>query len=131
MYGSLTAFASCLQRCIAESTGEAEYMAICEATRELLFFAQLTEELIKPVTYPISLFKDNLAALRKCTSMTSKGRLKHIKLTYLKVREHFRKKLIKAIKIDGTKQLADILTKPLTEKSFVNLHDKIMILRTS
>ena len=131
VYGSLTAFASRLQRCIAESTGEAEYMAICEATRELLFFARLTEELIEPVTYPISLFEDNSAALRKCTSTTSKGRLKHIELTYLKVREHFRKKLIKAIKIDGTKQLADILTKPLTEKSFVNLRDKIMILRTS
>ena len=130
VYGSMTAFASRLQKCIAESTGEAEYMAICEATRELLFFARLTEELIEPVQYPMSLYEDNSAALRKCTSTTSKGRLKHIELTYLKVREHFRRKIIKAIKIEGTKQLADILTKPLTDKTFSEIRNKIMQLRT-
>jgi hypothetical protein len=127
IYGSIAAYASHLQPCIAESTGESEFIAICEAAREVLFLARLTEETLEPVAYPIKVYEDNVAALRKCENTVSKGRLKHLELKYLKVREHFREGLLTPEKIEGTKQLADILTKPLLKEPFINLRDQLMV----
>lgn len=126
MFGCPVAWTSRLQSCIAESTGEAEYMAICEAVRDILFLTRLTEEVMGPVKYPITVHEDNIAALRKCSSTTGKSRLKHIELIYFKVREYVQNGLIKVKKIDTKNQLADILTKPLLENDFRKFFEKLM-----
>ena len=126
-FGNPVSWCSRLQPCRAESSGEAEYIAICEVARDILFYARLFEETIGSVQYPLPLYEDNMAAISQCTTTsTSKSRIKHIELKYLKTREYFRNNILSVHKIDTTDQLADCLTKPLTETLFVKFRELLL-----
>jgi hypothetical protein len=126
-FGDPIAWSSKKQKTIAESTAEAEYVAICQAIQELLFITRSCEEnLSLKIEYPIRVYEDNIAALRKCNSNVSKGRLKYVEQKYLKTREYVTQGIIKIVKVDTKAQLADCLTKPLNEDLFVKCRDKIM-----
>ena len=103
-------------------------MAICEVAHEILFLARMFEEIIGPISYPLTLFEDSTAAISICTNSTSKGRVKHIELKYLKIKEYFQHNILKLIKVNSKnhEQLADFLTKPLHDKEFKILRKKIM-----
>ena len=62
LFGNPVGWCSRLQRCRAESSAEAEYMAICEVAHEILFLARMFEEIIGPISYPLTLFEDSTAA---------------------------------------------------------------------
>lgn len=127
MFGCPIMWCSRKQVTIAESTGEAEYVAICEAARDILFLTRLTTEVVFPVQYPIVVYEDNIAALRKCNSSCAKGRLKHLELKYFKVREYVKENILKIVKIDTGSQVADILTKPMLEQGFVKFRTCLKI----
>ena len=76
--------------------------------------------MIGPIPYPITLHEDSIAAISICNNSTSKGRVKHIELKYLKTKEYFRNNMLKVSKVDSktNQQLADFLTKRLNEKFF-------------
>ena len=121
MFGNPIAWSSKRQLSISESTAEAEYIAICDSAKELLFLTRLTEETlfkICPFEYPITIYEDNIAALRKCKNSANKGRLKSIELRYLKVIEYVKCGLLSVKKIKSKSQLADILTKPVPADDF-------------
>lgn len=128
LFGNIIGWCSRLQRCTAESSAEAEYMAICEVARDILFLARLFEEIIGSIEYPLTLFEDSTAAMSISTNSTSKGRVKHIELIYLKTREYFRENILKVQKVNSkqNEQLADFLTKPLGDKNYLLLRSKIM-----
>ena len=125
-FGSLIGWSARLQQCCAESSGEAEFMGICEAAKDILFIARLTEETVGNVVYPITVYEDSSAAISISNNLTSNSRVKHIELKYLKMKEYVRNGLLKTIKVTSENQLADWLTKALPEKLFV--HFKTMIL---
>lgn len=125
-YGNTVGWSSRLQSCCAESSGEAEFIAICDATKDILFLARLIEETLASVQYPISIYEDNNAAISISYNSTSTSRTKHIELKYLKKREYIQNNIIKIVKTESKNQLADCLTKPLPEDAFCQIRNKIL-----
>jgi len=64
MCGSDVAWGSRLQPIVALSTMEAEYMALCVATQEVMFLRQLLTGLSLVLTHPTSMMEDN----KRCIS---------------------------------------------------------------
>ena len=61
------------------STTEAEYRATPMAAQESTWLMQLLENLHQPVKYPISLYCDNLFAIRLVENPVFHARTKHVK----------------------------------------------------
>jgi len=99
-YGCLIGWATKLQPCLAESSGEAEYIALNQATHELLFITQLCEETVEKVNHPVTFWEDNTTAIGNCITTSTKSRLKHVELLYFKCKELYKKGLIKPHKLE-------------------------------
>ena len=138
--GFVIMFAGCpitwsskLQTEIALSTTESEYIALSSAMREVIPFLNLMQEILdlfgitnkKPV-FKCTVWEDNESCIKVAKSPKFTPRTKHIAIKY----HHFRKYvdngriLIKSI--DTKDQIADMLTKPLPEKSFFFLCKALM-----
>jgi hypothetical protein len=46
--------------CIAESTGKAEFSAICKAICDVLYLARLTEGTLKNISFPVLVYEDHI-----------------------------------------------------------------------
>jgi hypothetical protein len=92
---------------------EAEYMALSDASREILahvtFFRSLNINLSLPI-----LFTDNKAAESIVKYEPDYQRSKHIDIRYHFVRDHYERGTFDIEHIPTDQQLADIMTKPLT-----------------
>ena len=78
----------------------------------------------QPYVY-CKVFEDNSGALELARLPRLRPRTKHINVCYHHFREHVRKGLIKIFPVDTKDQIADALTKPLTQNLFVR-HRKLM-----
>jgi len=109
-----------LQRTVALSTVEAEYMTYSEVTKEALWLRQLFKFLGIDIVGPTSIFNDNNGALRLSRDSVHHSRTKHIDIRYHFVRCHIDKAVVfkHMPSIDLT---ADILTKALGPNKF-DLH---------
>ena len=131
--GYLISFAKCpiiwaskLQTEYALSTTEAEYISLSTALREVIPLMQLLEEfrahnLISEKYCPkvyCKAFEDNSGALELAKTPRMRPRTKHINTKYHHFRSHVANGSITVEKIDGTEQLADLLTKPLPVELF-------------
>jgi hypothetical protein len=101
----------------ALSTAEAEYIAACEAAREVKHLVNLLEDL-EESQGPVPLFEDN----ESCISWTKgRGKLekrKHIDIKYHFIQDCVEDQLIEMKSIASTDQAADILTKGLAKEQF-------------
>lgn len=126
-HGNTIHWRSKLQDNIVYSTAEAEYLAICEMSKDILFITRLAQETVEKIQYPILVHEDNAAAIVQCEKTSSRGKLKHIDQKYLIKQELFENNILKAVKIDTKEQLADILTKAVSTTLFTTLTDKILL----
>ena len=123
-----------LQTCIANSTLEAEYIAMAQAMRELVPMRRLLQEIVS-VTDPensshntlfkSTLFEDNNGAISTATAPNLTPRTKHIAVRYHYTRSQIeldeKKPGIHIEKVSTEFQLADILTKGLDQETFEHL----------
>jgi hypothetical protein len=110
------------QPTIALSTCEAEYMAMAEAAKEILFFQNMFKELSTANVFlhaPVVLHVDNSAALSIATTLVTNKKTKHIDIRYHFLRDLNDRGLIKPTKVHTDDNTADIFTKPLDEKVFL------------
>ena len=117
---NLISWNSALQRTVAISTCEAEYMAIREATKETIYLSSILKWLEKeklgtylPTTPPI--LTDSEAALKLANNPEFHKRTKHIDITYHFIRECIKDGKVKVIPVRTTDQLADGFTKGLNK----------------
>ena len=122
-----------LQQEIALSTTEAEYISLAQALREFIPMRRAFEDMLKALEltteYPIVvksvIFEDNNGAISTATTPKMSPRTKHIAVKYHFVKNLFGKKKhpdhhpFDLQKIDTELQKADVLTKGLTEFSFL------------
>ena len=95
------------------SSTEAEYLAISEAVKELLFVIQVLEMMMIRVTYPVIVHVDNVGAIFMSGNVTTTSRTKHVDIRYKFVNEYAEDGIIKIIFVRSEDNYSDILTKNL------------------
>ncbi|SOV09374.1 uncharacterized protein UDID_18568 [Ustilago sp. UG-2017a] len=112
VYGCPVSWKSHVQKCVALSAVEAEFVAASEAVRETLFFSYLLRDLEITDVRPV-LYTDSQGCIQVSKDPAKHWKLKHIDTRYHFVRDHVQEGDV-AIKYVGTaNNVADVLTKPL------------------
>ena len=104
-----------LQKSVALSTTEAEYMAISEASKEMIWLKNSLEELGKKQA-DSALYSDSQSAIHLAKNPVFHARTKHIQLRYHFTRELISNGTLSLKKILGSKNPADMLTKVVTSE---------------
>lgn len=108
--GTAVSWMSQLQKVVALSTTEAEYMAITEGSKEIIWLQGYMEELCRK--QPIStLWSDSQSAVHLAKNASYHSRTRHIKRRYHFIRSELTDNELKLEKIDGSKNPADMFTK--------------------
>ncbi|KAJ9547546.1 hypothetical protein OSB04_020089 [Centaurea solstitialis] len=114
--GGAISWASKRQTCIAHSTMEAEFIALVAAGKEVEWFRDLLSDIrLWNVPMPsIPMYCDSEATLSQVYNVVYNGKSRHIGLRHNYVRQLFENGPIKVVFVKSSKNLADLLTKPLT-----------------
>ncbi len=120
LFNGPVAWQSKLQKLVATSTCESEYIAAAEACKEALYLGPMLEELgYDEGVAPVFLNIDNQAAMKLATNPVNHAATKHIRMRY-----HFVRQLASETKeirlqwVDTKGQCADPLTKPIGPINF-------------
>jgi hypothetical protein len=113
--GGAISWQSKRQASTALSTAEAEYMALCAATKEAIWLRNVTHSILNTkVPYPaLPLYEDNQAAIRLADNPVDHQRTKHIDVRYHFTREAIIEGQITVQYHPTERMIADMLTKSL------------------
>ncbi|PKI31537.1 hypothetical protein CRG98_048072 [Punica granatum] len=104
-----------LQKCIALSTTEAEYIAVTECCKEMLWLQKFLQELsLKQERYVM--YCDSQSAIHLCKNPTFYSRSKHIDIKFHWIRDVLESKLVKLDKVHTAENGTDMMTKPLAKE---------------
>ena len=115
LYGGPVIWSSRLQRCVALSTTESEYLSIGDGVKDVLWLRGLLFEFGFPREEPTTVYNDNTSAIKLVKNPEFHQRTKHINVKYHFIREKQEDKQIKVKYLETGKQPADMLTKNLTQ----------------
>lgn len=119
-------FKSKKQTALAQSSTEAEIIALFEATRNLKLLIDIIKETGTVIQSPAIILEDNAAVIDIITSnKILRGNAKFIDRKYLQTRELVGNGLIKIQYIRTENQVADCLTKALTGSRFTQFREKL------
>ncbi|CAJ1959428.1 unnamed protein product [Cylindrotheca closterium] len=100
---------------------EAEWIALSEVAKEVLFIPQILETMGVKVEYPIVIRVDNTAAIFMATNVTTNQRTRHVDICTKFVTQYTGPDgILKILFVKGTDNESDIMTKNVTG----NLHEK-------
>lgn len=102
-----------LQKLVTLSTTEAEYVAVTEASKEMIWLRGLLDELGKEQRDSV-LFSDNQSAIHLAKNSAYHTRTKHIDIRYHFIRDLLEEGELKLEKILGSKNPAYMFTKGVT-----------------
>jgi len=107
------------QKTVALSSCEAEYMALKETVKELLWLKSLFSQIQCLNSYEAKkLFTDSQSAIELAKNPEHHQKTKHIDIQYHFVRENVQNKNVDLIHVPTKLQLADFLTKGLSSEKF-------------
>ena len=108
-------YRSVKQKSVADSSTEAEVIALHELVQHLLWITSIYEEMGIPVIKPINIHNDNRAniTLNSKSIVNFKGRSKYISRKYFSVYEHVESGEVKLIWTGTDDLVADFLTKAI------------------
>ena len=112
-----------LQKCVALATTEAEYIAVVEASKELLWMKKFLQELgINQEKF--MLFCDSQSAIHLSKNPTFHSRSKHIEVRYHWIRQALEMKSYALEKIHTDDNGSDMMTKSLPIVKFDSCKEK-------
>ncbi|CAI7729050.1 unnamed protein product [Closterium sp. NIES-53] len=103
---------------IALSSAEAEYIALCSATKEGLYLRELLEEAKLAQLPSFSLFCDNQSAIRIANKNGFANRTKNITVRYFFAKDEIKKGRLELSYCPTSEMAADYLTKKLGKQKF-------------
>ena len=113
--GGVVSWQSKLQKCVALSTTEAEYIAVTEAGKELIWIKTFFKELgMQQDEYVV--YCDSQSAIDLSKNATYHSRTKHIEVRYHWIRDATEEKRFKLKKIHTDKNAADMMTKVIPKQ---------------
>jgi hypothetical protein len=113
--GAPIATKSKIGRSVTQSSTEAEYFAVSEVAKEILFIKQFLDTIGIQVDLPIIVRVDNVGAIFLGNIFSVSQRTKHIDIRAHAVREYIEDGVLKLIFIRTDDNEADILTKNTSE----------------
>lgn len=116
--GSLVSWYSKLQKTVACSTAEAEYMAVSACVKEALWLRNLMGSLLDKSWNSIQIYNDNQACLKMLQDLNSVTRTKHIDVHHHFVHERWMRGEVRFGYCPSENMLADYLTKVLSPSRF-------------
>lgn len=118
--GGAISWKSSKQSTTADSTAEAEYIAASEAAKEAVWIRNFFTELgvVPSIQEPIVLYYDNNAAIAQAKKPRSHKNSKHVLRRFHLIREIIERGDVKIERIDTHNNVADPLTKPLSQIHF-------------
>lgn len=125
MNGGPVTWASRKQNTIALSTTESEYMAACDAAKEILWIKQFLLD-IGESQNSVILNIDNQSAIKLIKNPVFHKRSKHIDVRYNFIREKVEQNIIEIKYVESSCQLADFLTKALPFQKFNCIRDNVL-----
>ena len=124
--GAPIATKSKLGRSVTQSSTEAEYFAISEIAKEILFTKQLLDTIGIKIELPIIIRVDNVGAIFLANNFSIGQRTKHIDIRAHFIREYIEDDILKLVFIRSEDNDADIFTKNLSEDIFNKHADKMI-----
>jgi hypothetical protein len=125
--GGAVSWKSRTQKCVAQSSAEAEYIASSETAKEAVWLRSLISTVKgREIEEPTMLNVDNQAAISIIKNPVCSSRTKHIELRYHLVRDYYERKIISVQHVPTESNAADLLTKPLPRIVHCRLRDLIM-----
>jgi hypothetical protein len=110
---------------VALSSCEAEYIAASTTACQGVWLRRLLADLTKKEVQKVSLKIDNQAAISLCKNPVHHVRSKHIDTRFYYIRECIEEGMIKVQRVNTNDQLADILSKSLRRKKFIEMRKKV------
>jgi hypothetical protein len=123
---SLVAWLSKAQRSIAQSTSEAELIALTSCANEVIWWRILLQDLGHDQTGPTTIFEDNQATVSLAHHSGRFDATKHISIKHLTIREYIDQGLLDVQWIPGSSQTADMLTKAVGIAPFRDTTQRLM-----
>ena len=108
------------------SSTEAEYVALCEAVREVVWVRQLMEDFGFPQSKPTVIFEDNKSCIDMVNGRSNHQASKHINPKFHFTRDKLKDGVIKVEHMPTGEMIADMLTKPLNAEMFRKFRDLIL-----
>lgn len=127
-FGEATiAWSSQRQKVVALSTTEAEYLASCQAVKEIVWIQSILQNIINQKEITTTLYMDSQSAIRLIKNPEYHKRTKHVDVKYHFIREKFKLGIFNLEHVSSTDQQADILTKPLTRSNFEKIRQLLYV----
>lgn len=112
LYGNPVHWMSKKQSVVAQSTTEAEFIAMNQCAKQLRWMASLVEDLGITIPTPV-IMNDNSGANFISKEAQLNANSKHIEVRYQYLRDLVSKSLLSVAQVASSEMIADILTKPL------------------
>lgn len=116
--GGTISWACRKQTCVSLSSTEAEFVALSEACKEVIWLRRLLHDMRYSQTSPTVIFEDNQSCLRLIKEEKLSNRTKHIDTKVHFVKDHIERKDIICVYCPSEKMVADMMTKPLAASTF-------------
>ena len=123
--GGSIAWSSKKQRMVALSTTEAEYIALTEGTKQLVWLRRFLTDLGFDQSQPTSIRSDNLGAITLSHDASYHARTKHINVTYHFICERVASNEVALTYVRSKENPVDLMTKALDLSQHRYLHNKL------
>jgi hypothetical protein len=124
--GAAVSWSSRVQKTVALSSTEAEYMSLSDASRQLVWVRSLMQEIGFNLG-PIPLCGDNQGAIFIASNPVQERRTKHIDIRFHYIREVVDRGELQLFFIPSEKNIADMLTKNLSRDKFQSCRSQLGI----
>ena len=124
--GAAIVYKTVLQKTIALSSTEAEFYALTEAGKMILYIRFVLADLDISQQYPTIVYEDNRGCLEMTKALKPTKRTRHVETRCFAVLDWVQTDMIDVQKIDTSDNSSDVLTKPTGRTIFYRHHDTIM-----
>ena len=119
--GAPVAWRTALQTCFAQSATEAEYVALADVAKEVIWWRRLYGDMGWPLEDPTPVRVDNRGARLLSEHPCNFNRTKHIGVRFHAIRGWVAAGIMETVETTGLANLADVLTKSTAVKLFKSL----------
>ena len=114
-------------RSVTLSSTEAEYVAMSEAVKDLIFMRNILKSVGFNIEYPMIVEVDNTGAIYLGVNRATGQRTKHIDIRYHYVREFIDEGIVKVVFVSTKENDADVFTKNVTAEIYERMKDKVLM----